>query len=448
MNSFKINRPEFNPETGEAKFHYTLGEHNFLERLELGIGFRIERSQSEAFARSLDLAAAIIGVSYYKLKAPENIDAIALQLTTDAQKLIQDVYENGLGEFYARNEIKRFGKINYFFRNTENVAPTNAESSDALVLIGGGKDSLLSVNILDKLEFDYTPFAVNPKGPILSSIERMDQTPLYVRRYLDKEMLRLNNEPGFFNGHVPSTAINSIIATLIAILYQKSDIVLSNERSASEGNLAFDGREVNHQHSKSLAFEKLFLRALNSVSGGSIAYYSLLRPFSELDIAARFSETTRFDGAFSSCNQNFKQDANGPALWCGNCPKCHFVSLIFAPFMSPSRLTSIVGVNVLDDPAKLPEMRELSGLAGHKPWECVGEILEAAAALWHLSGDKDWQNMAVVSALKPQLEQFYGAAKLETAWRELMTPSNEHAIPEKIAMEMFRPTLNEASHAN
>ena len=445
MNDFKIDRPDFNPETGEAAFHFQLGEHKFTERLELGIGFDIENAKSQSFALALDLAAAIIGVSYFKLRAPTKIDATALKLTDAAQDVAQDVYENGLGEFYARNELHRFGKIEYFFRNAPNAELNEHEKADALVLIGGGKDSLLSVNLLDEQKRDFTPFAVNPKGPILSSIDRMEKAPLYVRRYLDKQMLKLNGEPGFYNGHVPSTAINSIIATLVAILYGKSDIVLSNERSASEGNLDFDGREVNHQHSKSLAFEKLFAQALNSITGNAISYYSLLRPFSELEIAARFAQSTKFDGAFSSCNQNFKQDATGPAFWCGNCPKCHFVSLIFAPFMTQERLVGIVGSNVLDKDEKLPEMRELSGLAGHKPWECVGEILEAAAALWRLTESDEWKNTAVVRALKPELEEFYGAEKLDTAWAELLTPTATHAIPKVLAQAILK---SEVSHAD
>lgn len=445
MTVFLIERPEFNIETGEVHCHYSLGAHQFTEKLDLGVGFSIDAAKSDGFAHTLDLAAAILGVSYFKLLAPTQIDATALKLTTAAQQLVRDVYENGLGEFYARNNLERFGKIEYQFRDTPNTSGAPAQKVGPLILIGGGKDSLLSVNLIQEAGWDFTPFAVNPKGPIVSSIERMDQKPFYVRRYLDQTMLALNNEPGYFNGHVPSTAINSIIASLVAILYGKSHVILSNERSASEGNLEFDGREVNHQHSKSLAFEELFASALESTVGKSIGYFSLLRPYSELHIGALFLSSTKFDGAFSSCNQNFKQDAAGAAAkWCGNCPKCHFVSLIFAPFITPDRLTKIVGVNVLDDETKLGAMRELSGLTGHKPWECVGEILEAAAALWQLSQQPQWQDSVIVKTLTPELEAFYGATKLANAWLELMTPSNKHAIPQPIYNSIQQKELSHA----
>src|SRR5690606_34707270 len=102
---------------------------------------------------------------------------------------------------------------------------------------------------------------------------------------LDPEMIALNDRPGYYNGHVPSTAINSMIAALAALLYGYSSIVLSNERSASEGNIEFDGREANHQYSKSLDFERAIRDTLASATGGALDYFSLLRPYSEARIA-------------------------------------------------------------------------------------------------------------------------------------------------------------------
>lgn len=431
MDKFIIDSAEFTAETGEARFHYRLNEHSFAERLELGVGFDLARAQSRDFAHLLDLTAAILGVSYFKLKAPKQIDLTALNLTTDDQTLINDIYENGLGEFYTRNNLKRFGQINYKFAAAYEVQNDLNWPEKSLVLIGGGKDSLVSVDLLSRAKIPFTPFAVNPKGPIVASTDQIEQKPLFVRRYLSPNLFELNGQPGFFNGHVPSTAINSAIAALIAALYGFNEIILSNERSASEGNVEFDGREVNHQHSKSFDFERLIGKSFATASTHKLGYFSMLRPFSEVRIGQLFARTTKFDQHFSSCNENFKQHQDGPKRWCTNCPKCHFVSLILAPFMSPARLTNIVGKNVLDDAAKLQAFRELSGLAGHKPWECVGEIMEAAASLWHLAHQPAWQDAAIVAKLMPELEAFYGAPRLESAWDELLQDANTHNVPEK-----------------
>lgn len=370
-------------------------------------------------------------MSYYKLKAPKTIDLTTLNLSETDRSLVQDVYENGLGEFYTRNNLKRFGQIDYRF------APALTPDNDldwpkqALVLIGGGKDSLVSVDLLARAGIPFTPFAVNPKGPIVTSTKQIEQPPLFVRRHLSPTLFELNGQSGYYNGHVPSTAINSAIASLVAALYGYNEIILSNERSASEGNVTYDGREVNHQHSKSYDFEQLLAKSFIAASDGQLGYFSLLRPFSEVRIGQLFARTEKFDRDFSSCNENFRQHQDGPKRWCTNCPKCHFVSLILAPFMSPERLTNIVGKNVLSDSSKLGAFRELSGLTGHKPWECVGEILEAAASLWYLTQQAAWKDATVIVQLKPELEAFYGGATLESAWEELLQDANKHSVPEK-----------------
>src|SRR5690606_4236497 len=179
----------------------------------------------------------------------------------------------------------RFGKLQLTAPDDkEERKPALVLQDRTLLPIGGGKDSLVSVDLLTHAGVDFTPFAVNPKGPILTSIAAIGTAPLYVTRTLDPEMIRLGKEPGFYNGHVPSTAINSMIASLCALLFGYNQIVLSNERSASEGNVVFDGRETNHQYSKSLGFELLIADILANATGGALRYFSLLRPYSEARI--------------------------------------------------------------------------------------------------------------------------------------------------------------------
>ena len=57
-------------------------------------------------------------------------------------------------------------------------------------------------------------------------MDKIGQTPVYVTRTLDAEMIRLGQQPGYLNGHVPSTAINSMIAALCALLYGYNRIIL------------------------------------------------------------------------------------------------------------------------------------------------------------------------------------------------------------------------------
>lgn len=433
---FQLEPPRFDASSRIARFTYRIGTLSFTEQLQFAEGLDPKAAEHPAFAALLRLAAWAIGTSYYKLTASFFIEAPQLPLTACARDLVRDIYENGLGEFYARNQLRRYGQIGFEapLGTPNELSPRLA--SRVLLPIGGGKDSLVSVQLLEAAERPFTPFAVNPKGPILGSVDKIGRPPIYVQRMLDPQMIALSKQDDFYNGHVPSTAIISLIAALVALLYGYDTIILSNERSADEGNVSFDGRTANHQHSKSLGFEKLMARALAETTAGELGYFSLLRPYSEARIGEIFARLDRFDHVFSSCNRNFKLSGHDGPLWCGECPKCHFTFLMLAPHMNPERLGAIFGANLLDKLENAAPYRELTGLSGHKPWECVGEILEAAAVMHALSANPDWKNSAIVAALAPELTAFYGTPQLEAALSALMTSGDAHRVPADLQAEL------------
>lgn len=438
---FVIHKPVFDAANGRITLSYGLGELQFTETLDLPAGYDLDAAKSPAFFYLLDLTAVVLGTSYFKLLAPLKIAAPELKFNETDIAFLHDVYENGLAEFYARNDLKRFGKLNIVAGAKPVAAPPPRLKARTLLPIGGGKDSLVSVQLLEKTGTDFTPFAVNPKGPIVTSVNTIGRDPLYVARTLDPDMIRLGKQPGYYNGHVPSTAINSMIAALVAILFSYESIALSNERSASEGNMEFDGRVVNHQHSKSLDFEKLLAATLNRATGGALTYFSLLRPFSEARIAALFARETKFDSVFSSCNRNFRLAGHEGDLWCGTCPKCLFTFLILAPHMSKERLTNVFSQNVLENAENENGFRELTGLAGQKPWECVGEILEAAACLFQLTKHAEWSDATLIKMLLPDLENQYGINTLEDAYADLQNDRDEHFIPAELMQKVAQNAL-------
>ncbi len=202
--TFRIERPSFDSATGEARFSYGLGDHSFVETLGLPAGADSLAAVSPSFLKLLDLTAFVLGVSYFKLRAPFTIAAPDLPLNEAERAFVIDVYENGLGEFYARNELSRFGKLSLDVPDDPRATlPAPTLPRRALLPIGGGKDSLVSVDLLTHAEVAFTPFAVNPKGPILTSIAALGTEPLYVTRTLDPEMIRLGKEPGYYNGTCP-----------------------------------------------------------------------------------------------------------------------------------------------------------------------------------------------------------------------------------------------------
>lgn len=386
------------------------------------------------FAAALDALHLAAGISYYKAFLPPNMIVAGGALSPAKAAFFQTLYENGLGEFSARNRIKAWERIAFPVADRPDPPPPSSppSSSAALprrsaVLVGGGKDSLVSIEALRAGAEPMLLFAVNPKTPILACAEKSGLPFVSVRRQIDEGLFALNDQ-GALNGHIPITAIVSLIAAAAAFVYGFDTVVVSNERSANEGNLEYEGRIVNHQYSKTLAFERMLAAYLHAHVAPELTYFSLLRPLSELHIAQAFAEVDRYDAVFTSCNRAFVlRPGAAPVRWCCDCPKCRFAFLILATAMGPQRLTAIFGANLLEDEKHLSGYEELSGLSGHKPWECVGEIAESSAALLHLAADPAWASAKVVTALAPRLrEKMPDWRAVEAA---LLTPTTEHGLP-------------------
>ena len=139
---------------------------------------------------------------------------------------------------------------------------------------------------------------------------------------------------GFFNGHVPVTGILSAVAVLTAVLTGRNSVVMSNEWSASSATVDTANGVVNHQYSKSLAFEAGYREVLAATSVIDVDFFSALRPYSELWVAERFARLPQYHRHFRSCNRAFHIDrAKRLDHWCGHCDKCCFIDLILAPFL-------------------------------------------------------------------------------------------------------------------
>jgi hypothetical protein len=247
-----------------------------------------------------------------------------------------------------------------------------------LVPVGGGKDSVVTLNALrNSGRFRLYAYMINPvaDGSSVASA-RLAGIPsehmLTARRSLDRRLIDYNRQ-GFLNGHTPFSAIVAFSSSITAYINKITYIALSNESSANEPTVAGG---ANHQYSKSFEFENDFHAYERNFIGSRTYYFSLLRPLSELQIAAYFSGLPDFLSVFRSCNVGSKQDR-----WCGKCAKCLFVALILSPFLEPARLAGIFGVDILDDGSLEGIFYQLIGLAPEKPFECVGSRNEVNCAI-------------------------------------------------------------------
>jgi len=449
---------------GTARLRYAFDDGpELVEQIEFPDAPALKPERETAFMAALHLLHLIAGVSYYKAGVPGEITVDSAPLDRATAELLDEIYLHGLAEFAYQNKLDLRGKIRFlsfdrhpgesrdpvtsvtpakaldsgFRRNDEKKASALNLPRRTLVPIGGGKDSLVSVEMLKSIDEPMTAVWVGDSALIAACAQRTGLPLLNIKRRLAPELFEYNRL-GAWNGHIPVTAINSAILLCAAIVYGYDAIAFSNERSASEATLEYEGQQVNHQWSKSIDFERRLREYTKSHIAAELDYFSLLRPWSELAVTRAFAEGSAYDDVFSSCNRNFRIRGERPAdRWCGQCPKCHFVFLALAPFVAKPRLLAIFGRNLLDNAALARGFDALLEYRDHKPFECVGEGRESRAAMHFLAQRPEWREDALVARyveeIEPQLDQ------RELALAPLLMPAAEHFVPARLQRLLHAP---------
>jgi UDP-N-acetylmuramoylalanine--D-glutamate ligase len=408
---FRFLASDYDPSSGMARLSYAFDDGPELVE---GVSFPHapwppEASRQDCFRRALEILHLVAGVSYYKAGLSRRIELPPDLSISGVSSFLTGLYVQGLAELGYVNQVDIKSRVQF---PGQREPAQGAEARPlilperALVAMGGGKDSLVGLDRLQKAGIEVMPVCVGGSVLISDTVKVMGLPLIRIGRALAPELVEMNRT-GAWNGHIPVTAINSAILLCAAILYGFRYVVFSNERSADEATLVTpDGAEVNHQYSKGSAFEASFRQLIATRVSPDIEYFSVLRQFSELGIVRRFSTMRKLHAVYSSCNRNFHLD--GPRIekrWCLDCPKCRFAALSLALFLPPGEVAAIQGGDLLDDAGQEDGFRALCGLGRDKPFECVGEAGESRAALAALGGSPDWCNHAVVRALAPELAQ-------------------------------------------
>ncbi len=391
--------------SGRVTLRYALDDEvDFVEVLELPIDGPLSERERTRVDGLLALLHWVAGVSYYKTALPRRVNCETGDPPPATAALLEALYSEGLGELAYVHGLAlprpRFGAH-------ESDDPLGSADerpiSRVLAPVGGGKDSAVALEIVRESGCELALFSLGDAPPIARTAQVAGLPRLIARRTLDPG-LREYNAAGAINGHVPITAIVSCAALLTAALNGFDAVAMANERSASTGNVMWDGVEVNHQFSKGLRAERLLAGAVAQAGGDAPRLFSVLRPASELAIARAFARMERYHGAFTSCNAIFRSD---PALrastWCCDCPKCRFVFLALAPFSEPEHLREVFGCDLLEDEGQFEGFALLTATGGHKPFECVGEEQESLAAIRLLAADPRWREHRVVRRLASEV---------------------------------------------
>ena len=185
--AFRFVRCGLEPATGVAQLVYAFDDGpEMVETITVpGAPFVLEGEGAAAVERALRLLHLIAGVSYYKAAVPPEIRIESYDIDADTAALLELIYLNGLGEFAYRNGLDLHGRIRFPHRdNVEAAAPVVGLREHALVAIGGGKDSLVSIEALRALGVEQTVSWIGGSQLIKACAERTGLPTLNVGRAL------------------------------------------------------------------------------------------------------------------------------------------------------------------------------------------------------------------------------------------------------------------------
>lgn len=368
---------------------------------------------------TLQALLLILGINYWVVFSTKNIRIEGFALTREQAAFWDSLYLNGLAEFFYLMKMDFRGLIEFPYDASKN-APQAQEferPTRALLLNGAGKDSILSAEMLKEsgTPFDFFAFAPTRAHKRIAKIagaktiratrRRDPRLGIYARLY------------GVSSAY-PSVSTFTFIATLQAELLGYDSIVFSNERSADFGNLTYLGLPVNHQWCKSSGAERETNEYIQRYITPSIRTSSLLREYSELEIVRRFAKYPQYLQSVTSCNNYFwlsplEQYFARTPYWCGECPKCVFLFACFAAFLPKKQVVKMFGANLYAKKRHLPVIREILGLEGFKPLDCVGEPEEMILAMHYARQHGEYAGTLALRLFEERFPASYDFEEME-----------------------------------
>ena len=271
-----------------------------------------------------------------------------------------------------------------------------AGSTEVLAFCGGGKDSLVSLKILEEAQIAYDSYGYAHsvygtmafQHQLIESLVDHAKPTKHVHHwisddFMDSPVMQLYPEYEVEHTLAAETPSSLFGVLPVALSLGYTQIVLAHERSADRGNLIWDktGEDVNHQWGKSLEAEMLLNGYIQKHLLKNFHYFSLLKPLYDVVIFNFLTPYPEAVKATHSCN--IKKP------WCARCPKCAYVWVNYMAYLDVELVNGIFDhENLFDLPENQLAFRQMLGLEDHTPFECIGQIQEVqlAFALCHVKG--------------------------------------------------------------
>jgi len=298
-----------------------------------------------------------------------------ISLTQDVINFFETSIPLSLAEYRYREGLDPTRPLKIISAVDTHELPLAKESgftNKLLLLNGGGKDTVVMVEICKTLDIELAWFAVNLKDSQKKIAESSGINTQYdVDISYDKNISR---DSKYEIHSLPYLMSYNILAFPLAVARGYSYISSGNEASSNFGNITYKGMDINHQYTKSFEFERLLSELAKKHISPAFHNFSLLRPFHDIQLGKYYSRHNQYFGSIVSCNID-------PINWCKKCAKCAFTYIALMPFVREDDMNRIFGSNFLLDRDIRREVVELT-TKSLKPWECVGTKEECKLVLF------------------------------------------------------------------
>ena len=317
--------------------------------------------------------------------------------TAEFERVWMKAWDGLSGQWRFQNDLPHAKPPRFASEPSPPTAPVSVErqSSDnppTLAFFGGGKDSVVSCELLSRagipfstMMYSHTLYGTSAfqhrlTDKVLESLRpackgyASHHMCWMLEDFCDSPALdSLGKQLGMKTLELSAEAPCGLFASLpIVLYYGYTAIAMGNERSANVGNLVWEetGEEVNHQWQKAKKSEILFRDYIHRALISNVQYFSTLASIHDLVI---FSVAeSRLDAIVHTHSCNFSKP------WCKRCPKCCYIWLQFMAYFPRDFVDGMFkGDNLLDFPENEAHFVQMLGLESNKPFECIGEINEA-----------------------------------------------------------------------
>ena len=180
---------ELDPSTKKLTLHYSLDDaFHFSETYEFNFNW-IENYDPALLDAAIQTLFLLAGVSYYKTYLPPEIVISKGSVDKESAQFYEKTFQNGLGEFFYKNQLDPHTQIHFPYGESLKKIEDSSKTTGMLVAIGGGKDSLASIELLRKSSDKIATWSLGYRQALEPLTNVIGFPHFFVDRSIDQQLL-------------------------------------------------------------------------------------------------------------------------------------------------------------------------------------------------------------------------------------------------------------------